>query len=120
MPAGSTLKNAKPWKKELAREKAHRKAVSGHMRLGEALANPKVLLLTLAYFFVVTGNYGVEIFLPSILKQWYKPSDDLLTWILMIPPVGSLFGQLFVGWNSDRTKERRLHAAIPILLEQSP
>lgn len=101
---------------ELAREKAHRKAQGGHMTLREALSNPKVLLLTLAYFFVVTGNYGVEIFLPSILKQWYKPSDQLLTWVLMVPPIGSLVGQLFVGWNSDRTKERRLHAAIPILL----
>ena len=99
----------------LAREKAARKA-AGHMRLRDALANPKVLLLTLAYFFVVTGNYGVEIFLPSILKDWYDPSDSLLTWVLMIPPIGSLVGQLFVGWNSDRTKERRFHAAIPILL----
>lgn len=101
---------------ELAREKAARKAKGGHMSLREALSHPKVLLLTLAYFFVVTGNYGVEIFLPSILKQWYKPSDNLLTWVLMIPPIGSLVGQLFVGWNSDRTKERRLHAAIPIFL----
>jgi len=101
---------------ELAREKAGRKAAGGHMTLRQAFANPKVLLLTAAYFFIVTGNYGVEIFLPSILKDWYHPSDSLLTWVLMIPPVGSLVGQLFVGWNSDRTKERRLHTAIPIYL----
>jgi MFS transporter, ACS family, tartrate transporter len=101
---------------ELAREKAQRRAAGGHMSLGEALANPKVLLLTAAYFFIVTGNYGVEIFLPSILKEWYHPSDNLLTWVLMIPPIGSLVGQRFVGWNSDRTKERRLHAALPIYL----
>ena len=30
--------------------------------------------------------------------------------------MGSLVGQLFVGWNSDRTSERRLHAALPIYL----
>ena len=101
---------------ELDREKAARKAKGGHMGLRQALSNPKVLLLTLAYFFVVTGNYGVEIFLPSILKEWYRLGDNQLTWILMIPPVGSLLGQLFVGWNSDRTKERRLHAAVPIAL----
>lgn len=101
---------------QLALEKAQRKAKGGHMSLLEAFSNPKVLLLTLAYFFVVTGNYGYEIFLPSILKGDYKLSDSALTWLLMIPPVGSLVGQLFVGWNSDRTKERRLHAAIPILL----
>ena len=32
----------------------------------------------------------------------------------MIPAAGSLLGQLFIGWNSDRTKERRLHTALPI------
>jgi ACS family tartrate transporter-like MFS transporter len=101
---------------ELAREKAQRKAAGGHMTLGEALSNPKVLALTAAYFFIVTGNYGVEIFLPSIIKEWYKPGDRLLSYVLMIPPIGSLVGQLFVGWNSDRTKERRLHAALPIYL----
>lgn len=102
---------------ELAREKELRRAAGGgHMTVMQALSNPKVLLLAAAYFFIVTGNYGVEIFLPTILKDWYNPSNDLLTWVLMIPPVGSLLGQLFVGWNSDRTRERRFHAAIPIYL----
>ncbi len=103
---------------ELANEKAHRKAAGGHMTLKQALGHPKVLLLTAAYFFIVTGNYGVEMFLPSILKDWYKDTltDSMLAWVLMIPPIGSLVGQLFVGWSSDRTKERRFHAAIPIYI----
>ena len=101
---------------EIEREKAHRKAAGGHMTLREAFAHPKVLLLTAAYFFIVTGNYGVEMFLPTILRDWYGLGDNLLTKVLMIPPLGSLVGQLFVGWNSDRTKERRLHAAIPIYI----
>ena len=100
---------------ELERERLARKG-SQHMSLREAFSNPKVLLLTAAYFFVVTGNYGYEIFLPSILKDWYQPTDSLLSWVLMIPPIGSLVGQLFVGWNSDRTGERRLHTAIPIYI----
>ena len=28
----------------------------------------------------------------------------------------ALAGQLFVGWNSDRTKERRWHVAVPCLI----
>lgn len=87
-----------------------------HMTVLEALRHPKVLLLAAAYFFVVTANYGVEIFLPSILADWYKLKFDTLTWLVVLPPCVSLLGQLFVGWNSDRLKERRLHTIIPIVL----
>jgi ACS family tartrate transporter-like MFS transporter len=100
---------------ELKREKALRHG-SRHMTLGEAFRHPKVLLLAAAYFFIVTGNYGVEFFLPSILEKWYRLKLDKLTWMVIIPPVGSLLGQLFVGWSSDRTGERRLHAAMPIYM----
>lgn len=87
-----------------------------HMTVLEALRHPKVLLLAAAYFFVVTANYGVEIFLPSILDKWYQLKFDTLTWLVILPPLMSLVGQLFVGWNSDRLKERRLHTVIPIVL----
>jgi ACS family tartrate transporter-like MFS transporter len=100
---------------ELAREKAEHKLGNQHMTVLEALRNPKVLALAAAYFFIVTGNYGVEIFLPSILERWYRTNYDLLTWALMLPPLGSLIGQRFVGWNSDRTGERRWHTTVPIV-----
>ncbi len=100
---------------ELAREKAAHPA-GKHMTVWEGLSNPKVLILAAAYFFVVTGNYGVEFFLPRILEQWYNMKLDQLTWLVILPPMGSLVGQLFVGWNSDRTRERRLHASLPIYM----
>jgi MFS transporter, ACS family, tartrate transporter len=100
---------------ELAKEKAAHPA-GKHMTVWEGLSNPKVLTLTAAYFFVVTGNYGVEFFMPRILDQWYGLKLDKLTWLVMLPPMGSLVGQLFVGWNSDRTHERRLHASLPIYM----
>jgi ACS family tartrate transporter-like MFS transporter len=64
----------------------------------------------------VTGNYGVEFFMPRILDQWYGLKLNKLTWLVMLPPIGSLVGQLFVGWNSDRTGERRLHSVVPIYM----
>ena len=98
---------------ELAREKAERPA-SHKMTLLEGLRHPKVLLLALVYFLVVTGSYGTEFFMPSILERWYALKFDTLTWLVILPPVLALVGQLFVGWSSDRTKERRLHTAVPI------
>ena len=101
--------------RELAKEKAAHPA-GKHMTVWEGLSNPKVLVLTAAYFFVVTGNYGVEFFMPRILDQWYGMKLSSLTLLVMLPPIGSLVGQLFVGWNSDRTRERRLHASLPMYM----
>ena len=70
------------------------------------------LILALIYFLVVTGSYGVEFFMPSILERWYSLKFDALTWLVILPPLLAVFGQLFVGWSSDRKKERWLHTAV--------
>jgi ACS family tartrate transporter-like MFS transporter len=98
---------------ELEREKAAGLA-RPHIGVGEALRHPKVLLLATVYFLAVTGSYGIEFFMPSILQRWYALDFGTLTWLVILPPLLALGGQLFVGWNSDRTGERRLHAAVPM------
>jgi ACS family tartrate transporter-like MFS transporter len=100
---------------ELERERAAT-AAKHRMTFSEALRNPKVLLLVLTYFFVVAGNYGLEFFLPSILKDWYKLKTSDITTYMMFPPIIAVLGQLYVGWSSDRTGERRMHTVVPILL----
>lgn len=100
---------------ELEREKASTKA-KHRMTLLEALRNPKVLLLTLAFFLAVAGNYGIEFFLPSILQAWYKLKPSDITSLVILPPIIALGGQLFVGWSSDRSGERRLHTVVPIVI----
>jgi ACS family tartrate transporter-like MFS transporter len=102
--------------RELMHEKEQHKHGRRHMTVLEALQHPSVLLLAAAYFFVVTASYGVEFFLPSILEKWYDLPLSRLTWLVLIPPIGGLVGQLVVGWSSDRTSERRLHGSLPIYL----
>jgi ACS family tartrate transporter-like MFS transporter len=102
----------------LEQQLATDKAKSGAKRLTllQALSHPKVLLIAFAYFCAVTGSYGIEFFLPSILQQWYNLKLDAITWLVILPPILAFAAQLFVGWNSDRTQERRLHAVVPIAL----
>ena len=69
---------------ELEREKDARPS-SHKMGLGAALSHPRVLLLALIYFLVVTGSYGVEFFMPSILERWYSLKFDALTWLVILP-----------------------------------
>lgn len=113
-----TLEEREALETELERERSLL-TPKAHMSVFKGLSNPKVLLLSLAYFGVVTGNYGIEIFLPSILTQWYslKPEDVAL--LVMIPSVLVIFGQLGVGWSSDRFHERRWHAILPIVIGAS-
>ncbi len=101
---------------ELAREKAlHQQR--GHMSVMQALSSPKVLLLSAAYFGIVTANYGIELFLPSVFKEWYpnlEPSK--IAQIVMIPSLLVIPGQLFIGWSSDRLQERRWHSVLPVVI----
>jgi ACS family tartrate transporter-like MFS transporter len=100
----------------LDREKQEQKQRVGHMNIGQALSNPKVLALAAAYFFVVTGSYGVELYMASIIKDWYGLEVKKIAYAIVVPAIGALIGQLLIGWNSDRTHERRWHASLPIIL----
>jgi MFS transporter, ACS family, tartrate transporter len=81
----------------------------------QGLRHPKVLLLALAYFLTVTGSYGVQFFMPSILHQWYNLNFDALTWLVILPPLLATVGSIAVGWSSDKFRERRLHTVLPII-----
>jgi ACS family tartrate transporter-like MFS transporter len=110
-----TTEEREALERELENEKL-RRAGPRRMTLLEALRHPKVLLLAAAYFCSTSVNYSMEFFMPSILEKWYSLKLDAITWLVILPPCLALAGQLFVGWNSDRTKERRLHAFIPVCL----
>src|SRR5215471_10868029 len=49
------------------RERKSREAIR-HYRLREALTNPRVLGLSLVYFGIVSGGYGLVYWLPQIVK----------------------------------------------------
>jgi ACS family tartrate transporter-like MFS transporter len=99
---------------ELAREGAV--AARRRMRLAEALRHPKVLLLTLTFFCSVAGGYGLEYFVPKILRAWYGLQTSEITSYMLLPAAAGIVGQLLAGWSSDRTRERRLHVVIPLMI----
>jgi ACS family tartrate transporter-like MFS transporter len=75
-----------------------------------------VLVLALAYFCVVTANYGTEFFMPKFLQTWYGLKVSQITYLVILPPIFALAGQALVGWSSDRSGERRLHTVVPIAI----
>jgi len=100
---------------ELEREKQERKAVR-QISMWQALRHRDVLLLVGAYFFATVGFYGLNIWMPTLLKQASGWSDLKVTVVAMIPHLAGLVSMLLVGASSDRTGERRWHAASAMVL----
>jgi ACS family tartrate transporter-like MFS transporter len=80
------------------------------------LTNPKTLLLSAIYIFVVTGYYGLTFFLPSITAKMKGTSTVSQTIITSLPYAFGLIAMLLNSASSDRSGERRWHTAAPILL----
>ena len=97
-------------------EERQAKAHVEHVRVGQALRHPTVLLLTAGLFFCYTGGYAFWFWFPTMLQRLTGWTDvQKIGWVGAIPFVAGLIGMLLLGWNSDRTGERRWHFAIPQL-----
>jgi sugar phosphate permease len=100
---------------QLDREKKAKQDVRGYS-IWQALCHRDVILLTACYFFALTGNYGIAFWLPTILKRLSGQSDFKVTLLASLPYVAGFLTQQLNGWHSDKSRERRWHAAIPVLL----
>src|SRR5258708_4697385 len=100
---------------QLEKEKKAKQAVRSYS-IWQALRHRDVILLTASYFFGLTGNYGIAFWLPTMLKRLSGQSDLKVTLLASLPYLAGFLTQQWNGWHSDRTRERRWHAAIPVLL----
>jgi D-galactonate transporter len=94
---------------ETAREVAHQ------LTLGQALGSPKVLILSLVYFGFVGALYGMQFWLPQIVKA-FGLSNLQTGFVTAIPYLFGSIAMVLWGLHSDRTRERIWHVALPLLL----
>jgi ACS family tartrate transporter-like MFS transporter len=100
---------------ELEIEK-QQKQVHQHRNVLKSLGQPAVLMLALAYFFIVTSNYGLIFWLPTMLKKLSGLTNFQVGLVSALPYCAGLAAMLMVGWSSDRTRERRWHTALPMMV----
>src|SRR5208282_4589648 len=100
---------------ELEKEKQAKKKIRSYA-IWQAFSQRDVILLTLSYFCATTGGYGISFWLPTILKRLSGQSDLRVTLFAALPYVAGFLVQQVNGWHSDRSCERRWHAAVPIFL----
>ena len=100
---------------EIERERQIKLAAHSERRW-KALREREVILLTLAYFFIVTAANGLYFWLPTIIKRLSGLSDLRVTLIAALPYSVGLIAMLLAGWSSDRSGERRRHTAIAMIV----
>lgn len=85
----------------------------------QAFCNKHVVLLTVAWFLAASGYLGNIYWIPVFVKRLSGFSDRGVTSLLIIPALIGITGMLANAWHSDKSAERRLHAAIPLLVGAS-
>ncbi|MCK8784027.1 MFS transporter [Roseomonas sp. NAR14] len=98
----------------LAQERRQREAAR-HFGVVEALLNPRVLAIGLIYFGAVSTNYGLSFFLPTIVKD-FGLTNAQTGFVTALPYLVGTIGMVWWGRQSDRTGERKLHVALPLLI----
>ena len=92
-----------------AKEAAHR------MTLLQALKSSKVLALSFVYFGLLAGLYGIQFWLPQIVKG-FGLTNVQTGFVSALPFAFGTIAMYLWGRRSDRTQERVWHIAVPLFV----
>jgi len=81
----------------------------------DALKLPRVWLLTVIHFCAISSNVTIGFWVPSIIQGFGVKSTLAIGMLSTIPFIVAMIGMVLVSRHSDRTRERRYHAALPCL-----
>ena len=97
---------------ELDRETHQKKTEGRHAGILETLRQPMLLALAMSYFFLNCSSYGLNIWLPKMVQKFPGLTTTQVSLVSAIPPLCAIPAMLLAGWHSDRTGERKWHAAL--------
>jgi ACS family tartrate transporter-like MFS transporter len=81
------------------------------VKVWRALFQPQIMVLAAIYFFSFGVGAALLLWLPKIIEKMSGYSPTVTTLVSVIPYLAAWPFTLLVGWNSDRTGERRWHTA---------
>lgn len=103
---------------ELRRERllAEQSGQTRRATLWQALGDRRVLLFSAAYFFGLIASNGLGYWLPTMIKALSGFSNFTVALLVSLPYSLGVIAKVAAGWSSDRTKERRWHTVVLLLL----
>ena len=97
----------KDWLANKLASERQAKEAARKFTFAEVFFNPKILLLSLNYFGIVTASLGMLFFIPQIIKSLGVSNNMTVGWLTMIPYICGGIGLVVFGAISDRTNDRR-------------
>ena len=92
------------------------KAAARRYSVREALQDREVLKLCLIYFLWITGFWGFNYWMPTVLKDISGWSNVAIGRAVALAMAVSLVASLYTGHSSSRRNEKRWHVATPLFL----
>src|ERR1700675_1731824 len=91
------------------------KQAAEHLTLGQALSSPKVITLSLIYFGFVGALYGMQFWVPQIIKA-FGFTNAQTGFVAAVPYLFGTVAMILWARHSDATRERVAHVGLPLLL----
>lgn len=88
---------------------------SGPVSYGQIFSDVNMWKLIFIYFFYQTGIYGFAMWLPTLLKNLTNTGMTNVGLLTILPYVGTMAGLYVFAQLSDRSLNRRLYTALPLL-----
>ena len=110
------LPEEKSWIAEELQQEGRSKSGNHQGTALHALTNPRVWHLACISFTYLIGLYAMSFWMPQAVKQLARDSSNTLLGVLvMVPHLVGMVAMILVSRCSDRTLERRYHAAVPLI-----
>jgi MFS family permease len=93
----------------------NRPAEAEHASVGAVLSDGRIWQMCFIYFTCAMGQYGLTLWMPSLVKAAGIKGVLNIGLFSAIPYVATAIAMLVLGRTADRTRERRLHVAGALL-----
>jgi nitrate/nitrite transporter NarK len=105
----------KAWLSSRLESEIAAKKASSHLTLRQGLTSPKVLALSMIYFGFVAALYGMQFWLPQIVKA-FGFSNAQTGFVTAVPYLFGTVAMILWARHSDASRERVMHVGAPLLL----
>ncbi len=87
-----------------------------HRSLGSVFADRRIWLLCLIYFAIVMGQYGLTLWMPTLVQAAGIQGVFHIGLLTAVPYIAAVVSMVIVSRRADRRRERRWHTVGPMVV----